>query len=100
MLTLISLSFAADIAVDRAAVLVGRHEHCDARLGSPLVSRRHCLLIQDGHEVVVRDLGSINGTWINGQRVALGRLKAGDQVSIAHLLYRAEAARPAPDAES
>ncbi len=45
-------------------------------------------MMQDSGEVVVRDLGSTNGIRINGQRVEMGRLKAGDELSIAHIRYR------------
>ena len=45
-------------------------------------------MMQESGEVVVRDLGSTNGIRINGQRVEMGRLKAGDELSIAHIRYR------------
>ena len=73
-------------------VMVGRHPQCDARLDSLRVSRRHCILTEDGGEVVVRDLGSTNGTRINGQRVERGRLRPGDEIAIAHIRYRLEGA--------
>ena len=81
-----------DIALDRAVVMVGRHPQCDARLDSLRVSRRHCILTEYGGEVVVRDLGSTNGIRINGQRVERGRLRPGDEISIAHFRYRLEGA--------
>jgi len=92
MPTLRSVSGGPDITLDRPLVLVGRHPQCDARLDSDRVSRRHCMLTKDAHGVVVRDLGSTNGTWINGWRVACGRLKPGDEVAIAHVRYRLEEA--------
>jgi predicted component of type VI protein secretion system len=88
---LLSISIGPDIAVDHVVVVVGRHPHCDARLDSPRVSRRHCVLTRAGSEVLVRDLGSTNGTWINGRRVACGRLTPGDELSIAQFCYRLEA---------
>jgi hypothetical protein len=45
---------------------------------------------EDNGEVVVRDLGSTNGIRINGQRVESGRLRPGDELSIAHIRYRLE----------
>jgi hypothetical protein len=45
-------------------------------------------MMQENGEVVVRDLGSTNGIRINGQRVEMGRLKPGDELSIAHIRYR------------
>ncbi|WP_240911266.1 FHA domain-containing protein [Paludisphaera soli] len=77
-----------DISLDRAMVVVGRHPACDARLDSLRVSRHHCCMTHDSGDVLVRDLGSTNGIRINGQRVEMGRLKAGDELSIAHIRYR------------
>src|SRR4051795_5752574 len=85
---LVALDEGPDIPLDRAMVVVGRHPQCDARLDSLRVSRHHCCMTQDHGEVVVRDLGSTNGIRINGQRVELGRLRPGDELSIAHIRYR------------
>jgi predicted component of type VI protein secretion system len=87
---LVALDDGQDIVLDRAMVVVGRHPACDARLDSLRVSRHHCCMMQENGEVVVRDLGSTNGIRINGQRVEMGRLKAGDELSIAHIRYRLE----------
>jgi len=85
---LVALDEGQDIVLDRAMVVVGRHPACDARLDSLRVSRHHCCMMQESGEVVVRDLGSTNGIRINGQRVEMGRLKPGDELSIAHIRYR------------
>jgi predicted component of type VI protein secretion system len=87
---LVALDEGPDIPVDRAMVVVGRHPQCDARLDSIRISRRHCCMAEDNGEVVVRDLGSTNGIRINGQRVEAGRLRPGDELSIAHIRYRLE----------
>lgn len=87
---LVALDEGPDIMLDRGMVVVGRHPGCDARLESPRVSRHHCCVMPDNDEVVVRDLGSTNGIRINGQRVETGRLKSGDEFSIAHVRYRLE----------
>jgi pSer/pThr/pTyr-binding forkhead associated (FHA) protein len=80
----------ADILLDRPLVFVGRHPTCDARIDSLRVSRYHCSLTRENDEIVVRDLGSTNGTQINGQRVQVGLLRPGDELSIAHMRYRLE----------
>jgi hypothetical protein len=85
---LLALDEGSDIPLDRAMVVVGRHPQCDARLDSLRVSRHHCCMTQDHGEVIVRDLGSTNGIRINGQRVEIGRLRPGDELSIAHIRYR------------
>ena len=85
---LVALDEGPDIPLDRAMVVVGRHPQCDARLDSLRVSRHHCCMTQDQGEVIIRDLGSTNGIRINGQRVEFGRIRPGDELSIAHIRYR------------
>jgi hypothetical protein len=87
---LVAVDEGPDITLDRVMVVVGRHPSCDTRLDSLRVSRQHCCMSQDNGEVTVRDLGSTNGIRINGQRVERGRLRAGDELSIAHIRYRLE----------
>jgi pSer/pThr/pTyr-binding forkhead associated (FHA) protein len=87
MPTLIAVSFGPDIPLDRRSILIGRHPVCDVVLDSLRVSQRHCIITAESDAVVVRDLGSTNGTWVNGQRVARSRLRPGDEVSIAHRRY-------------
>jgi pSer/pThr/pTyr-binding forkhead associated (FHA) protein len=82
--------------LNRVLVVVGRHRDCDARLDSPRVSRWHCCLTEVDGEVWVRDLGSTNGTWIDGRRVGCGRLRIGEVLAIAHVRYRVEEVRAEP----
>ena len=84
------------IRLNRALVVVGRHPECDAQLNSPRVSRWHCCMTEVDGEVWVRDLGSTNGTWIDGRRVSSGRLRIGDVLAIAHHRYRVEEVRAEP----
>ena len=89
-LRLVCLDGHADLSLDRAVVVVGRHRWCDVRITSPRVSRRHCCLSLDSDCVLVRDLGSTTGTRINSERVDRGVLRLGDELSIAHYRYHLE----------
>jgi pSer/pThr/pTyr-binding forkhead associated (FHA) protein len=93
---LISLDGRDDIPLDRGLIVVGRHHGCDARIVSGRVSRRHCCLALDRDGILVRDLGSTNGTRINGRLVEVGLLRPGDEIRIAHARFRLEAG-PARD---
>jgi pSer/pThr/pTyr-binding forkhead associated (FHA) protein len=84
---LVSLDGGPDIPVDADLILVGRHASCSTRLGSSKVSRLHCCLSVVGREVIVRDLGSMNGTRVNGRLVESARLRPGDELSVADLRY-------------
>jgi pSer/pThr/pTyr-binding forkhead associated (FHA) protein len=87
---LVSLDGRADLPIDRVLIVVGRHPRCDARLSSRRVSRRHCCLALERDGVLVRDLDSTNGTWINGRRIETGLLHPGNELAIAHLRFRLE----------
>jgi len=67
---------------DGGAVVVGRSRSCELTLRSPDASRRHAeiVAVQDGY--LIRDLGSTNGSWVNGQRVEQQRLSPGDRIEI------------------
>ncbi len=91
---LIALNGAADISLSGLLMVAGRHPACDARLGSSRVSRRHCCLAIGVGEVLVRDLGSTNGTRVNGRRIDEGVLRPGDILGIAHLRFRLDLPGP------
>jgi predicted component of type VI protein secretion system len=68
--------------------IVGREEDCHLRPNSDLVSRHHCVFTSDEYSVRLRDLGSTNGTFVNGERIR-GQviLKEGDRVVIGKLEF-------------
>ena len=65
--------------------LVGREQDCQLRPGSELVSRHHCVFKMDDYGVRLRDLGSTNGTTVNGERIQQHQLQQGDKVVIGDL---------------
>jgi adenylate cyclase len=71
----------------KETLIVGRRESSDIVLRFPNVSGAHCeLSLVDGHWVV-KDLGSSNGTKLNGIRVSEGRVEPGDRLSIGRHEY-------------
>src|SRR6478752_1125391 len=72
----------------RGEYVFGRGAECHVRPNSDWVSRQHCLLRITGEGAFLRDLGSRNGTLINGTRlVDECRLIHGDQVQIGPLVF-------------
>ena len=82
----------ATFNLDAPIVVVGRDEACDITLKGPLVSRKHCQFVGGGDKYAVQDLGSANGTYVNGERVEQHTLNDGDKVAVVPhtLVYRAK----------
>jgi Protein of unknown function (DUF3662)/FHA domain len=72
--------------------LIGRSEECDVFLVDPSVSRTHAVVEVVEGEPNVRDLGSTNGTFVNGERVEARALRAGDELMFGNTVMRFEAA--------
>jgi len=88
-----------EFGMGAAPVTMGRHDQCDLRVEDTWVSRRHARIAWNGTEYVVEDLGSTNGTFVNGERISGPRalrsgdlLQLGDEVQLAFRV-RAPAAR-------
>lgn len=73
---------------------VGRSEECDIFLLDPSVSRRHAVVAVEDGVPVVRDLGSTNGTFVNGDRVKTQKLTEGDEVMFGKTSLRLETDGP------
>lgn len=66
---------------------IGRHGQCEIVLQDPEVSRRHLKLSRSGEDWEMDDLGSTNGTWLNGQRIAKQRIGLGDRIEIGQTVF-------------
>jgi hypothetical protein len=76
-----------DVALDRC-LRIGRSSQCDVVLEDDSVSRRHAEIAVRGGVCVVRDLGSCNGTWLNGRAVTRARLRRGDELVLGETVVR------------
>ncbi|MGR9108074.1 MAG: FHA domain-containing protein [Gammaproteobacteria bacterium] len=73
---------------DSQTIVIGRSPECDVIIDSPVVSGRHTSLSPEPEGWVLRDLGSTNGTFINGERlVGPILLREGDRIAIAAFTY-------------
>ena len=72
-----------EIPLQADEFLIGRGPDCDLRVAEYDVSRHHCLIRRRGSEVTLVDLGSANGTYVNGQRVlSQAPLHSGDEITL------------------
>src|SRR3954469_22951994 len=74
-------------SVTRDVTVIGRREDCDLIIPLGEVSRKHCRLVKDGDLLKVEDLGSANGTYLNGQRVQESLLAPGDTVQVGPVVF-------------
>jgi pSer/pThr/pTyr-binding forkhead associated (FHA) protein len=85
---LIPLDGSSPIEIVKDMTLVGRKEECDLRLDHKSVSKMHCVIVKTDGLLLLRDLGSTNGTRVNGQRVRRAALLPNDQLTIAGYKFR------------
>jgi hypothetical protein len=74
------------VPAEATQLLLGRHRTCDVRYDDDTVSRRHAIVRRVATGLAVRDLGSTNGTWLNGVRIdAEVRIVDGDELHVGGL---------------
>ncbi len=75
-------------SIKEEALMMGRSPDCDIQLTDDCVSRMHCRVIAAKDGVVVSDLDSTNGTYVNGTAVAARPLRDGDRVKVGRSIFK------------
>jgi hypothetical protein len=78
------------IAIGEDPVTIGRSPECTVKLSDSTVSRRHAEIVRDGDAWVLRDVGSSNGTNVNGAAIGEHVLADGDEVKVGAVSLRFE----------
>ncbi len=66
---------------------IGRTTGCTIRVPLPMVSRRHAEIVVENSEILLRDLGAANGTYLNNRRVKEEAVEAGDQIMVGSVVF-------------
>ncbi|HBL45333.1 MAG TPA: stage II sporulation protein E, partial [Planctomycetaceae bacterium] len=93
MATLVMLQAgqAVSYSLNEPEMVLGRHPDCQIQLDSNMVSRRHAQVVGSGDEFFVEDLGSGNGTFVNGKKIeGRTRLAHDDRIKVGPILFRFE----------
>ena len=79
------------LKIGTGVMTVGRQQDCQLRIASSQVSRKHCQIFEKKGLLLVKDLGSSNGTLVNGKRIADQRvLEPGDELTVGSVKFRVE----------
>lgn len=79
------------VPLKKDRLTIGRSSECSLRVGSDAISRKHCELLRSAEGVVIRDLGSRNGTIVNDAKIDQPTaLKHGDVIKVGPLEFRFE----------
>lgn len=78
---------AREFPVPSLPVTIGRAEDAKVRIPLASISRKHAELLDDDDELVVKDLGSSNGTYVNGERVKRRELVPGDLLCVGPVVF-------------
>src|SRR3954464_3845272 len=77
-------------SITRDVTVMGRREDCDFRIPLGDISRKHCRIIKEENALKIEDLGSSNGTYVNGKRIHEAELQPGDTVQIGPVVFVAQ----------
>lgn len=75
------------VRITKERTVIGRDTSCQIRVPAVDVSRKHCEIAVTAEEVVVADMGSRNGTLVNGEKVERATVSAGDVVTVGPLVF-------------
>jgi hypothetical protein len=75
------------VRLTKESTLVGRNPACDIALDHGSISRQHCLMQVTDRGLHVKDLGTTNGTKVNGINLTEGYINPGDQLTMGHLVF-------------
>lgn len=78
----------AELPLELGTVVLGRGQDADIRFEDELVSRRHCALTFDGQSVTVEDLGSTNGTFVDGNYINKQILDSDNRLQIGKIVLK------------
>ena len=80
------------IDVTEPTTVIGRGEECAVHVPVGSVSRRHSELTIKGKDLLIKDLASSNGTYVNNARVTQAKLKAGDRIAVGPIIFTVQIA--------
>ena len=88
MVVIYGLDLGRKYDLDKPTIVIGRSSKSDIQIDQESISRSHAKVVNDSKSVVVRDLGSTNGTYVNDQLIDESPLRNGDFVKIGRTIFK------------
>ncbi|NBO93263.1 MAG: FHA domain-containing protein [Planctomycetia bacterium] len=79
-----------------STTVIGRSSECDLTIKQPEISKKHCRIVIGADQITVEDLGSSNGTLVNGKPIARSNLQNGDKLDLGGCEFQVRVTRPRP----
>lgn len=76
-----------EFTIANGTTVIGRKTDADLRIPISEISRAHCELLVEGDEVILRDLDSSNGTFLNEEEISEAKVKAGDRIRLGPVVF-------------
>ena len=67
---------------------IGRSTICDIQISDPNTSKVHCEIVRQGNEIIIRDLGSKNGTYVNSRKITEVKLANDDEIRVGQIVFK------------
>jgi pSer/pThr/pTyr-binding forkhead associated (FHA) protein len=87
-LLLVAAADGKSYPLDKDFIVIGRQDLCDVHVDHKSVSKQHCVLLRKGEKLWLRDLGSTNGSHVNGRRVRRAPLRVKDVLGVAGFAFK------------
>jgi diguanylate cyclase (GGDEF)-like protein len=76
------------LTIESDSVVLGRDKNCEVTIDDHSASRRHARIIRKSGNYFVVDMGSTNGTWVNGESVQIQQLNTGDRIRVGRWIFK------------
>ena len=88
LVCIVGLELGKKYNIDRAQIVIGRSSKCDIQIDQESVSRNHCKIVNTGAAILLRDMGSTNGTYVNDELVDEYVLRDGDFIKVGRFIFK------------
>lgn len=88
LVVIYGLELGKKVNLDKPEITIGRSSKADIQIDQEAVSRNHCKIINTGNAIMLRDMNSTNGTYVNDELIDQHALRDGDYIKIGRSIFK------------